>query len=316
MKRYLFISLLYICCCSAIAHAQPSPQPKEVDVVYFKDGGILRGEIIGRSAKTGKIRLQDGSVIVYKKSTVKMTSKELLQVSEQSAKEDSLKIVGIAKKTLEEEAEKRRAEEELRALQKMVDASMNAHSSMLDDDDHHTEVRLYSMMDVGFGAGFGDLPSSEAQRALSKTPNTHKLVSVRYAVGGRGDHFGMGVSFGIQHLRKSGGLGAPADSSGAMLPAADTMPSNLLFFPVGLDMRLEFLPDAPASPFISANASYAIGLNSGKDKNAEGFFIVNPAIGMRFGRDVSSLLSLGFQLHTEPDGKAIHFFTLRFGVIF
>jgi hypothetical protein len=296
----------------ATAYAQLSPQPREVDVVYFKDGGVLRGEIVGRSAKTGKIQLRDGSVFVYKKSNVRMTSKELLQVSDQSAREDSLKIVAITKKVLAEEAEKRRADEELKALQLMANA--NANSDMPDDD--RKGVRLYSVIDAGIGVGFGDMPSPKSMSALNNIPNTHKLVGLYYTLGGRGDYFGMGLRIGIQQQRVNRAFVSLADSAGGVRYEVDSTPSNLLFFPVGLDMRLELLPNTPVSPFISAATTYAISLNTGSRKGEEGFFILNPAVGLRFGRTVSSLLSLGLQVHVEPDDSKIHFVTLRFGLIF
>ncbi|MDR0712461.1 MAG: hypothetical protein LBF67_09005 [Prevotellaceae bacterium] len=55
MKRYIFTGLLLTCCLAA-ASAQSFRQQKEVDVVYLKDGGVLRGEITGKPAKVGKIR--------------------------------------------------------------------------------------------------------------------------------------------------------------------------------------------------------------------------------------------------------------------
>jgi hypothetical protein len=48
----------------------------------------------------------------------------------------------------------------------------------------------------------------------------------------------------------------------------------------------------------------------------KGHFIINPAIGLRFGRTVSSLLSAGFQFHIAEDGRKMDFFTIRFGLIF
>jgi gas vesicle protein len=298
----------------ATVYAQPSPPPNEVDVVYFKDGGVLRGEIVGRSAKTGKIQLRDGSVFVYRKSDVRMTVKESLQVSEQSAKEDSIKIAGIAKKVWAEETEKRRADEELKALQHLVNANAEAYSDM--PDDNHKPARLYSMIEAGIGAGFGDMPSPQNQSALSSIANTHKLVTMRYAVGGRGDYFGMGLSLGVQQQRKSSAFVSLADSSGGTRYEVDSTLSHLLFFPVGLDMRLELLPDTPVSPFIAATAAYAISLNTGKDRDADNFFILNPSVGLRFGGAVSSLLSVGLQVHIEPGGNELHFVTLRFGLIF
>lgn len=283
-------------------------------MVYFKNGGVLRGEIIGKSAKTGKIQLRDGSIFVYKKSDVKMTSKELLQASEQSAREDSLKIVGITLKVLAEEAEKRRADEEQKALRQMLDAHRDIHHSMPPDD--RRRARLYSVIDAGVGVGFGQILSPKGQGVRRNIANTHKLVAARYAVGGRGDYFGMGVSFGVQQLRKSVSLASLADSSGSIRYEVDSTPSSLLFLPVGLDMRLELLPASSASPFISAGTTYAVSLNSGKDKNTDGFFILNPAIGLRFGGAVSSLLSVGSQVHIEPNDVKLHFITLRFGVIF
>ncbi|MDR3189168.1 MAG: hypothetical protein LBT94_08325 [Prevotellaceae bacterium] len=301
------------------AYAQPSPSPsssqplqqKKVDAVFFKNGGVLRGEIIKRTSKTGKIRLYDGSVIVFRKSDVKMISK--IQAQEQ-VKDDSLKIAGISKRVLEEETERRREEEELMALQHLVDANMQANNSMVYDDD--SEIRLYSMIDAGIGIGFGDLPLPEGESALNKGANTHQFIALRYAVGGRGDHFGLGVSLGIQQQRMSYNLGMQADSLGVALPLPDAIPLSSLFLPIGLDMRLEFLSDPPASPFISANATYAVSLNTDTEKDKGGFFTINPAIGMRFGHDVNSLLSAGFQLHVKPNGDAVYFLTLRFGVIF
>ncbi|MDR2813225.1 MAG: hypothetical protein LBB79_00990 [Prevotellaceae bacterium] len=313
MKRYLCISLLYACC-MATAYAQYSPQPREVDVLYFKDGGVLRGKIVGKSGKNGKIRLYDGSVIVYKKFDVRMTSKELLQASEQSVREDSLKIVGITKKVLEEEAGERRASEELRALRQMADANLEVQNSQPEDEPK--KARLYSVIDAGVGIGFGDMPTPKGQSALSDNANTCKFTDVRYAVGGRGKHFGLGLHLGVQQLRKSGRVGTLTDSSGNVSREPDSIPSNLLFLPVGLDMRLEFLPGTPVSPFISANTTYTVNLNSGKDKDTDGFFTLNPAVGLRFGRGVSSLLSLGFQFHIEPNGDTLNFVTLRFGLIF
>jgi hypothetical protein len=294
-------------CAQSFPHQQ---QQQEEDVVYLKDGGVLRGEIIGKTAKTGRIQLRDGSVFVYQKSNIKMIAKELLMVSEQSAKMDSLKVVSIAKKIVAEESEIQRIEEDMRAFQNLL----NDNSEVKHVDDEPEGIRLYSVLDVSLGIGFGDLPTPQGKSSLSATNNNDRFVDVRYVVGGRGRCFGMGVSLGIQQLYRAINPSAQPDSSGSARVEQGSAPPNLPFLPLGLDMRMEFMPGSAASLFVSANAAYAISLSASNSKN--GYFVASPAVGLRFGRTMSSLLSAGFQFNVDKNGDVTNFFALRFGLVF
>jgi hypothetical protein len=294
-------------------YAQPGQQRQdEEDVVYLKDGGILRGKIIGRAAKTGRIQLRDGSVFVYQKANVKMLARESLQSSPRIAKEDSLRIAGITRQVLAKEIEAQRIKEEINDFQRIVDSTFGVGSSYIENEKTPLKIRLYSVVDVSVGIGFGDLPIADGQSTLTATANDNKLLGVRYVVGGRGDYFGIGFNLGIQRFYRMSAIDTSATSLGSASLKSGNMPSSSLFLPLGLEMRVELMPKRLVSPFIAANAAYALSLNSSSNKN--GYVILNPALGVRFGRSVGSLLSAGFQF--KMGSNLMNFFSLRFGLIF
>ncbi|WMX12760.1 MULTISPECIES: hypothetical protein [unclassified Aureispira] len=73
MKDKIFISLLLICLSFGAVLGQTTTE----DVVYFKDGSILRGQILEYTPKSEiKIQVRGGSILVYPSSTILKIEKE------------------------------------------------------------------------------------------------------------------------------------------------------------------------------------------------------------------------------------------------
>jgi hypothetical protein len=287
---------------AALAYAQEAaaPAPAEEDVVYLKDGGVLRGEIVGATKTTGRIQLRDGSIFVYKKANIKMASKE--PVSESNAREDSLKMVMITKNVIEQENQKRRQEAELQALQKMIDANRKDTKKEEGEGSGGGGFRMYSALEVLGGIGVESLPQVDTAAAAD---NKQRIVGFHYAIGGRTDYFFIGFNMGLYQTHRN-------MSPMASLMAGDTIPATLISLPVGLDMRVEFVPQGALSPYLGISGAYALSLTEGVND----YMIINPSFGLRFGRNkVSSLISGGYQLNIDG-GNVTHYVTLRLGFIF
>lgn len=293
---------------AAYAYAQepatpaPAPAPAEEDVVYFKDGGVLRGEIVGTTKTTGRIQLRDGSIFVYKRASVKMASKQPLSEDPNTAKEDSMKMVMIAKKVIESETEKRKQEEEIRALQNMINANKKDKAKPEDEgEESGGGFRMYSAIEVLGGIGAESLPKVDTAPAMK---NKQRIVGFQYAIGGRTDYFFVGLNLGLHQTYRN-------LSSMASMWAGDTIPTTLLSLPVGLDMRVEFVPQGVLSPYFGVSGAYALSLTEGVND----YIVVNPTFGLRFGRKISSLISGGYQLNMDG-GNITHYITLRLGLVF
>ncbi len=299
MKKLL---TCFLCIGFAVySYAQGPATPAEEDVVYFKDGGVLRGEIVGNTKTSGRIQLRDGSIFVYRKKNIKMASKE--PVSEDSnAKEDSLKMVMITKKVIEEENQKRKQEEEIAALQKMIDANRKDGDKKEEKKDKEGGgFRMYSALEVLGGIGTETLPAVDSAPALA---NKQRIVGMHYAIGGRTDYFFIGLNVGLHQIHRN-----LSPMAAAM---QDTLPTTLLALPVGLDMRIEFVPQAGMSPYLGISGAYALSLTEGVNS----YMVVNPSFGLRFGRNrISSLISGGYQLNIDG-GNITHYITLRLGLVF
>ena len=73
MKRFL-LAVLFVCCAS-FAYAQKPTQ----DVVYLKNGSVVKGVVLPSAEGTIKIQTRDGSIFVYNLSDVE--SKQIEQVT-------------------------------------------------------------------------------------------------------------------------------------------------------------------------------------------------------------------------------------------
>ena len=70
MKRFL-LAVLFVCCISLV-YAQKATQ----DVVYLKNGSVIKGAILPSTEGTIKIQTRDGSVFVYNLSDVESKKEE------------------------------------------------------------------------------------------------------------------------------------------------------------------------------------------------------------------------------------------------
>ncbi|MDR2937701.1 MAG: hypothetical protein LBU92_02025, partial [Prevotellaceae bacterium] len=274
MKRLL--TLIFCLSLVAFARAQEAAptEPVDEDVIYFKDGGKLRGTVVGGNKKTGRIMLNDGNIMVYKKAAIKMLAKEPLEDGP-NAKEDSIKMAKVAKSVIEEEKEAereaKRREEEIAALQKMVEGNKNAEKK---DDEGGSPFRLYSSLELLGGIGLSKLPApNDSTPALN---NQQRLTGFHYALGGRNDYFYIGLNVGLHQTYRN--LSTTTAHFLASDPNyQDKLPTTLLSMPLGLDMRIEFAPKAGMSPYLGVNGGYALSLT----EEMNSYVVFNPSLGFR-----------------------------------
>jgi len=73
MKRFAILLLVCLCCTSLTALAQPQAK----DVVYLKNGSVIKGEILEQIPNQSvKIQTSDGSIFVYPASEVEKITRE------------------------------------------------------------------------------------------------------------------------------------------------------------------------------------------------------------------------------------------------
>ncbi|MDR1226538.1 MAG: hypothetical protein LBK47_06520 [Prevotellaceae bacterium] len=302
MKKLLFF--VFLLCSASVLVAQEADAPvlpQDEDVLYFKNGAVWRGHVVSQTAKQGKIQMRDGSIMVYNPKLIKMSVKEPVS-NNAGAQNDSIRTVDIVKKVFEDEARKKQVEEDWNNLQKTLNEQPKTAAEV-----EATTWKLYSALEVEGGIGLGDLPAKDGEEAVK---NSETSLTARYGLGARYGVFGIGLNLGIRSAYHSLGTLVASDSV-----SMGNIPSTLMYIPVGLDIRLDFAPRSAAALVMILNGSYALKINA-KDNDTFGDFIsFSPTIGLRFGRGVSSLLGVGYEMQMK-DGDMAHFATLRFGVNF
>lgn len=77
MKRIALLFLLSILFLGISTHAQAQQTSRQVDVVYLKNGSIIRGQVISYSPDEGvRIQTADGSIFVYEADSLERITKE------------------------------------------------------------------------------------------------------------------------------------------------------------------------------------------------------------------------------------------------
>ena len=292
MKKLLVC--IFCLSCAALARAEDDA---EVTVIYLKDGGVLRGEVVSETKTVGRIQLRDGSIFVYKKKSVKMTQTE--PAAGPSAKRDSIKMVKIAQQAIEDDKEKQRQAEARRKYEEQMRLAQ-ANQSAGEKKSEGAGFLMYSTLEAQVGMGNGKLPAVDS--ATPALDNKNTIVGISYTLGGRADFFAIGVSTGIQQTHRS-----------MAVCALDTapLPTATLAMPIGWDLRIELARQRAAmAPYLGFSGGYAISLTEGVDSH----LMLNPVFGFRFGRKVSSLFSVGLQLNMGDNPS--QYLTLRMGVIF
>lgn len=136
MKRLFLLSLLTLLLLGISTHAQAQQNGRPVDVVYLKDGSVIRGQLLEYNpAESVRIQTADGSIYVYDADRLERIDKEHGDFWTDSPDEM-----------------RRRARHTLTGYKGFVDLGLTSHDKSLQlDTSHGYQFNNYVYLGAGLG---------------------------------------------------------------------------------------------------------------------------------------------------------------------